>query len=391
MATWDVLLDLTTLDTPSRYRGLGRAASGLAQGMRELSKDERLGLRIAALTSNIDSTAIDETISYAGNPALKPDGKLFGKYKRERRWRFAKTFGDTHAKLVHVLEPVGTPLTGNVPRILTAYDLIPLIFHREYLGRLPFAKEIRKIQERRRYLPPLRLCAISEATKRDVVELLNVDPARVDVTYLGVDHDIFTNTPGADDANIVKAAIGVSGPFVLYVGAYDARKNVSTLVEAYAASGRKNDLPLVLVGKMDKGQRRKLDALARKLKVQDHVKFAGYVADAHVPALYRQATVHAFPTLYEGFGLPALEAMACGAPTLTTRGGSVPEVVGDAAVMVDARNAEEMANALRNLVDDSSARERLRREGPVQAKKFTWRACAQATVQTYRRAVDELG
>lgn len=392
MSSWDVLVDLTPLDTTSRLRGIGRYVSELGHAIARIPEHER-GMRVAGLADVARSDVpVDPSFRFAGTPGLTLDAANQYRYFASRRLLMERTVHAHGARLVHLTEPRGTPLFPSLPRVVTAHDLIPLIFPELYYAPVPFAVAFERARHRRRYVGATRIIAISQATKRDLVRVLGVDEARIDVAYHAVDHARFSPVPCVDDAEKVREAIGVEGPFVLYVGAADARKNLSRLIDAHATSKLAATMPLVVVGRLSGANHALIDgALKRSAHRGARVVFSSYVDDAVLPALYRRATVHAFPSpsLYEGFGLPLLEALACGAPTLATDRSAVPEVTEGAALLVGGLDIEEMALGLDRLAGDNAYRTRLAEQGPTQARKFTWDRCARETLSSYRRALQE--
>jgi len=226
-----------------------------------------------------------------------------------------------------------------------------------------------------------RLVAISEHTRQDLVRLLGADPARVAVTYCGVDPSF--RPLDADRVAAYRERQGLPDRFILYVGTLEPRKNVPRLLQAYARLRRAgNAPPLVLVGA--RGWRHTaIDAMLAHLDLRDHVRFLGYVPAPELPLCYNAAAVFVYPSLYEGFGLPPLEALACGTPVVTSSTSSLPEAVGDAALLVDPRDPAALAGALRAALEDEPLRDRLRRAGFQQASRFTWRRTAEQTLAVY--------
>jgi glycosyltransferase involved in cell wall biosynthesis len=391
MSSWDVLVDLTPLDTTSRLRGIGRYVSELGHAIANIPEHER-GVRVAGLVDVVRSDVpVDAQFRFAGTAGLVLSEANQYRYFATRRLFMERTVRAHGGRLVHLTEPRGTPVFASLPRVVTGLDLIPLIFPELYLSSAPFAVEFERARHRRRYVGARRVVAISQATKNDLVRMLGIDEARIDVAYLGVDHRRFRVEPGEDDATNVREAIGVDGPFILYVGAADARKNLARLIEAHALSKVARAMPLVVAGKLNNANKALIaDAMKRSVRSGARVVFSSYVDDSVLPALYRRAVVHAFPSLYEGFGLPLLEALACGAPTLATDRSAVPEVTGDAALLVSGLDVEEMAVALDRLVGDESYRRHLAVRGPEQARKFTWDRCARETLRSYRLALEDV-
>jgi glycosyltransferase involved in cell wall biosynthesis len=240
-----------------------------------------------------------------------------------------------------------------------------------------------------------RLLAISKATKDDLVRIYGVPPERVAVTYLAADESY---SPVEDLAQIAaaKARHGIAGEYLLFVGTLQPRKNLVRLVQAFAeatgpgrnAQGQSGlpNLQLVVAGK--KGWwYSELFSVVKALGLGSRVVFPGYVAASDLPALYSGSTAFVFPSLYEGFGMPALEAMACGTPVLASNVSSLPEVVGDAGILVDPTDTGALAAAMRRLVDDSALRAELRQRGLARASRFSWERCAHETLAVFREAL----
>lgn len=274
------------------------------------------------------------------------------------------------------------PPVGRTPTVLTVHDLsflrLPQFFVPAFRGYLEAAvtRAVRRADQ---------ILADSESTRRDLGELLGVAPERVAVLYPGVE-ERFRPVEDPDVLARVRARYGLPARFVLGVGTLQPRKNFQGLVEAFGrllAAG--HDLPglgLVIAG----GQgwlAEDLLALAARHGVGERLVLAGFVADEDLPALYTLASVLAFPSWYEGFGLPILEAMACGTPVVSADNSSLPEVVGDAGLLVDAGSSVELAHALAVVLLDDSRRARLVEAGHRQARRFTWEQAARQLFDVY--------
>ncbi|HVL82456.1 MAG TPA: glycosyltransferase family 1 protein [Actinomycetota bacterium] len=230
-----------------------------------------------------------------------------------------------------------------------------------------------------------RVVAVSGYAARGAIEHAGADPDRVDVVPLGVDHSRFT--PEGDDADAeLRSRAGVHGSYLMWVGALEPRKDVPTLVRAYAALAAQGlDHSLVLVGP-DAWGTADIERAIQRSGVRDRILRTGYVSEDTKAALYRGASVVAVPSLAEGFGIPVLEAMACGCPVVTTTGSACEEVGGEAVLLVEPRDAGALADAIGSVLTDPGVESRLRRAGPTRAAGYTWERTAQLTVETYRRA-----
>lgn len=227
------------------------------------------------------------------------------------------------------------------------------------------------------------ILADSAATGRDLIDLYHTPPEKISVLYSGVE----SRFSRIDDQAVLGAARGRyklgDEPYILGVGTVQPRKNYERLVEAFHRLAR-SDIRLVIVGGkgwLDDPLYARIDALG----LRDRVVMAGFVDDADLPALYSGARVFAFPSLYEGFGLPPLEAMACGVPVVSSNTSSLPEVVGDAALCVDPYNVDELAEALDLAIHDETLRRSLIDKGYRRVRQFTWAAAARQLRELYTR------
>lgn len=224
---------------------------------------------------------------------------------------------------------------------------------------------------------------ISEYSKEEIIRYYGVHRDRVHVAYLAGD-PCFGLRP--NDVNVFLERLGIRGGYVLAVGNLQPRKNLKRLIKAFALIKQKKGLQvqLVIAGKAQWQESEVVEEVDRLGLTQD-VCFPGYVSDAELITLYRQASVFVYPSLYEGFGLPVLEAMSCGVPVVTSHCTSIPEVAGDAALMVDPMDADALADALCKLLVDSSLQESLRNKGRARAESFTWENTARKTWEVYKK------
>jgi glycosyltransferase involved in cell wall biosynthesis len=282
----------------------------------------------------------------------------------------------------------GGPLSSPIPVVVSILDVIPLILPDYARGLLPrFYTSLQTAAGR----GATHILTISEASKADIVRHLQVTPDRVTVTPLAAS-DAFHPRLGAERDADVRARYQLPDRYVLYLGGFDVRKRVSQLVAAYAFVQRAmgDEVLLVLNGQPPQWGRPPfpdLPADIARAGVSDNVRWIGRVDEADKPALYRMADVFAFPTAYEGFGLPILEAMASGTPVVANDIPVVQEVVGDAAYLVPDGGVREMAGALLSLLVDDALREDQRTRGLARATHFSWRRTAAATAAALRKVV----
>jgi len=229
--------------------------------------------------------------------------------------------------------------------------------------------------------------ADSESTRQDLIELGGIPAERITVVHLGVE-DTFAPVDDAAAAARVRAKYSLPHRFFLFVGTIEPRKNVASIVEAYTQLAGDLDIDLVIAGR--RGW--KFGPLYRQIErtaPAGRILMPGRIDDEDLPALYSCAEAFVWPTLYEGFGLPLLEAMACGTPVITSDIDVVREVVGDAAMLVDPRSPAELADAMRRVVSAGDFRDELARRGIARARKFPWEQTAARTLAVFQRVAHE--
>jgi glycosyltransferase involved in cell wall biosynthesis len=264
------------------------------------------------------------------------------------------------------------------PSIVTIHDLafetmpqvsVPTLA--EYLHRV-VPKSIRRAS---------KVIAPSAYTKDAIVRRFGTDPLKIDVIPEGVSGR-FSAQSQPDDLAVVKG-LGISGDYILTAGTLEPRKNLERTLKAFATlEPEKRDLTLVVAGQRG-WMYETIFACHKELGLADRVMFLGYVNDDILPALYRCTVLTVYASLLEGFGLPALEALACGSPLVASGNSSIPEVCGSAAVYVDPWDVEDMTETIRSALDDEALLSRLRAAGPTQAATFTWKVAAQRTLALY--------
>jgi glycosyltransferase involved in cell wall biosynthesis len=269
------------------------------------------------------------------------------------------------------------PYFRRIKSVFTLHDLI-FLFHPE--THKPLNRWFLTLMMPRFLRAADAVIAVSECTKRDAVRFYGIPEEKITVIYEGVNPRFRLASPEAIAA--VRARYGLPEHFILYVGTIEPRKNLTALLEAFHHLLATHDLRLVFVGKkgwLYEGFFRRL----RELGLEDRVIFTGYVPDEDLPAIYSAADLFVFPSLYEGFGLPVLEAMACGTPVVCSNTSSLPEVAGDAALLVDPADVRALAGAMERVLTDETLRADLQARGLEQARRFSWARAAQETMQVY--------
>jgi glycosyltransferase involved in cell wall biosynthesis len=271
---------------------------------------------------------------------------------------------------------------GRYGGVVTIYDLALDRFPR--FSRKFFGQRRSFLRTRRTALRASRVVTISENSARDIMELYGVPRERIAIVSPAVGAGFH---PVADPAmrEAMKARYGIQrSGFVLSAGGTEPRKNIPRLLEAFGrARELRDELNLVVVGGMERGAEAIREAV-RRARLEQAVILPGHVPLDDLRTLYASCTVFVFPSLYEGFGMPVLEAMACGAPVVSSNASSLSEVAGDAALLVDPTDAQEMATAMIRMVEDKELREDLRRKGALRAKAYSWERSARDLLQVYR-------
>ena len=296
---------------------------------------------------------------------------------------FARACQRERINLAHV-PYFASPLFPSTRTVVTIHDVIPMLLPL-YRGSMLVRVYTQLVAMAARRADAI--IADSECSKRDIVRLLGVDAARVHVVYLAANKRY---QPALDTASVSKKySLPRSAKYLLYLGGFDQRKNIRVIIEAFAQLREFYDLGyrLVFAGVnlgSDSAFFPNPQRIAREAGVPDDaIHFTGWVDEADKPALYTGATVFLFPSLYEGFGLPPLEAMACGTPVIASNTSSLPEIVGDAAIQVDPNDTNAWAEAMRTVLRDPLKRATMQLHSMHQARKFSWKKTADETLAIY--------
>ncbi len=278
-------------------------------------------------------------------------------------------------------------LRSDTPSVVTVHDLCFALFPEAF-------STLRRIYYRSIIPQSVKRCdsviADSDSTRKDILERLNAEDDRVRTVHLGVDPVRFFRVIRESERERLREQYNLPKEFILYVGTLEPRKNVARLIRAfdYGIVSRGLSHHLVIAGR--KGWL--FDDIFREvraLNLEDRVHFPGFIPPSHLAALYSMTRALAYPSLYEGFGLPCLEAMSCGAPVITSDRSSLPELVGDCALIVDPTSVDSIAGALNKICSDDELHKVLSEKGPRRASHFSWLTTAKKTVEVYNRTISE--
>jgi glycosyltransferase involved in cell wall biosynthesis len=344
-----------------RPTGLGVYALSLIAGL------DALGERLIVYTSRPDVVVAPRADIQRVSPALRPERGAWGHLRRllwiqtglRARVRRARP------RVLLNLVPEGL-LATSLPQVTIVHDLLPLLYPSEYPRQQYYF---------RHYVPAVlrasrAVIVVSESTRHDVLRFYDVEPEKIQVVLSGYDARRFVP--------VGRGAVPDPERYLLYVGNVMPHKNLGRLLEAFAVVVRRHPVRLILRGWGRPRHVRDLQARIARHGLDRHVDWRPYAADAELPLLYRGARALVLPSLHEGFGLTALEAMACGTPVVAAGVASIPEVVGDAAVLVDPLDSESIARGLDQILSDDRLWQVLRARGLERARRFSWEATARA-------------
>lgn len=295
--------------------------------------------------------------------------------------------------LVHIPHLFWLPRNLPCPYVMTVHDVLDHMYRaRDQSG---FRRSLHFFLTHRALRGAARLFAVSNFTKGEVEKLFSIPPERIEVVYNAIDERFLRGHASEADRQLLAERYLVNHPFLLYTGRISPHKNVVRIIEAFSAlkaelekEGLFPGLKLIIIGD-ELSQHPDLRRTVIRSRMQHDVRFMGFVPIEVLRIFYDAAKIFVFPSLYEGFGLPPLEAMAHGTPVVTSNTSSLPEVVGNAAVLVNPENVFEIMRALHRVLVDQALRDKLKERGYEQAKRFSWDASARQILRVYHEVADK--
>lgn len=349
-----------------------------------LGQPTGFGFYVSNLTKGLNSLANGNNFVL-----IRPDSETDFSTPRRFYWdqvTYPRKAKAAKVDLIH--QPCfSAPLLVRCPVVITIHDIISLL----YPESIPFASRMFYSK----WMPLTygkanKIITISQSTKNDIVRVLKIPEEKITVIPLAVDEKFEQPIKGEEVAR-VKKKYKLSQDYILHVGTLEPRKNLQFLIDVFSEvirKGKNSSLNLVITGK--KGWYYEgLFRRARELNLEDRVIFTGYVDEADKPAIYKGAKIFAFPSVYEGFGLPPLEAMASGVPVVSSNTSSIPEVIGEAGVLLPPNDTEKWVRAITELNTNEDMRKKYIKLNKERVKNFSWIKTAKATIDVYDKAYEE--
>ncbi len=400
-----IVLDMQGAQTESRFRGIGRYSTALAQAIARNAGDHEIWI---ALNSRFPEAVKDVRTAFAGLlpaehivvfdvPPLLSWENPSNAWRRRAAELIRESFlFELQPDVVHLSSLFEGAkfcdathsialLESGIKTAVTLYDLIPLLDPDNYLGQ-SWVKDwyMDKIANFRR---ADLLLSISEHSRQEAIDALGIDGGSI-VNISSAHTDVFH----PHDEDIISkqerlSRYGITLPFIMYNGALEFRKNLDRLLQAFSIlpSSLRKTHQLVFVGKVSELDRKRLERLAKSLDINEEFVLTGYVSDDDLAALFAHCALFVFPSLHEGFGLPALEAMACGAATIGSNVTSIPEVIGRSDALFDPSNPDDIAKKMARGLSDEGFHRSLREHALIQASKFSWDICAKRAIAAFEQ------
>jgi glycosyltransferase involved in cell wall biosynthesis len=365
-----------------------------------------VGTYIRNVVRTLGRLDLDTTYLLIGSPAkVKEIGQLPANFhtvplaEPERSaksfWEFRTVVKRMECDLVHIPNLFSIPRGLSCPYVMTVHDILEHLSRaREQTG---FWRTLHFQLTKRVLSGAARIFAVSNFTKLEMEKLFNIPPGRIEVVYNAIDERLLHGHANPADRQLIVERYQVTYPFLLYAGRISPHKNVVRMIEAFSALKTElekdqlfPDLKLIIIGD-DVSGNPDLRRTVIRSGVQNDVRFLGFVPIEVLRTFYDAAKIFVFPSLYEGFGLPPLEAMAHGTPVVTSNVSSLPEVVGNAAVLVHPENVFEIMRALHRVLLDQPLREKMKERSYRQAAKFSWEKSVRRIMEVYREVLSPAG
>jgi len=297
--------------------------------------------------------------------------------------------------LIHVPHTFWRPLPVSCPYIMTVHDLLDYMYRartRTGIGRILHFYMTRHVMHKAE-----RLFAVSNFTKQDIQRFFHVNGKKIEVIYNALDEKFAQGPTTWEERQTLVERYQVNYPFILYAGRISPHKNVARIIESFSAlkselakDGRFPDLKLIIIGD-EVSKHPDLRRAVIRSGMQNDVRFLGFIPIEVLRIFYDAAKVFVFPSLYEGFGLPPLEAMAHGTPVVTSNASALPEVVGSAALLVNPENIFEISRAIYRSLTDTELRDRMKEAGKIQAERFSWETSVRHMISVYEEVASQRG
>ena len=402
-----IVIDLQGAQTESRFRGIGRYSMSLASAMARNAGDHEIWVAVngafpdgigdirASLEGLVPAHRIRQFVTYreVGWPHA---ADTWRRNASERMWE--GFLEGLQPDIVHVsslfegaqsgaVNSIGKLVGTRAATAVTLYDLIPLLNPEAYLAsdwvRAWYMDKIESLKRAD------LLLSISQHARQEALQALDIDPTRVVNMSSAISPHFSPLRIGATQRDLLRTRFGIVGRYVMYSGAMEPRKNAEGLLHAFSmlSADASAGTQLVIAGKVSSIDRARFDVMATQLGIGDKVLFTGFITDDELIMLYSAAAVYVFPSLHEGFGLPALEAMACGAPTIGSDSTSIPEVVGREDALFDPRDPAAIAGLIQRVLLDQPFATELRAHATRQAGRFSWDATAKAALSAMEEVV----
>jgi len=358
--------------------GIGRYTEELIRHLVELDKDNQYHIFLSkAATASFPIYA----------PNLSKTGVNFSHYSYREQFKYPAILRKANLDLIHYTNFNSPVFFTKTPSVVTIHDLTLWFFpgrgQKSWFRRMVYRFVIKKTCQNAK-----RIIAITKRTKQDIVKILGINPEKITIIYEAVSKSckIISN-----DQKIkkLKHKFNISKPYIMYVGQWREHKNIIRMIRAFSLFRRRYniDYQLVMVGKIDK-KYPQIKATVKELELTEHVIFMGYIADSELPYVYNGAEFFVWPSLYEGFGLPPLEAMACGTPVVSSNASCMPEVLGGAAYYFDPLNVESIAKSMSDMAKSYSLKREFRLKGLKQARKYSFEQSAKQTYKVYKQVLN---